>query len=126
MVLEVDGVQVRQVRCESCGTTGEFRVARAKTRAGLREALKRKSVPPPPRKRTSRKRAETPEEVFEKLVAGRDLSQAAAYSIKLPLQISDLIEHPKFGFGIVTAIADVQKVRVAFEDGERILVCNRK
>ncbi len=125
VVLEVEGVQIREVRCESCGTTGEFRVARARTRAGVREALKRKSMPPPPRKRTSRKKAATPEEILEKLLVGKDLSQAAPYSIKLPLQVSDLVEHPKFGIGIVTAIVDVQKVRVAFEDGERILICNR-
>ena len=125
VVLEVDGVQIREVRCEACGTKGEFRVARAKTKAGLREAIKRKSMPPPPRKRASRKKTETPEEVFSKLVAGRDLSSAAPYSIKSPLNVSDLIDHPKFGIGVVTSIADVQKVRVTFEDGERVMVCNR-
>ena len=66
-----------------------------------------------------------PEEVFQKLVEGRDLSAAEPYSIKTPFQVSDLIDHPKFGVGVVTAIADVQKVKVVFEDGERVMVCNR-
>jgi hypothetical protein len=125
VVLEVDGVQVRLVRCESCGVEGEFRSPREKTKAGLQEALRRKTMPPPPRRRAARKRAESPEEIFQKLVEGRDLSTAEPYSIKAPFQVSDLIDHPKFGVGIVTAIEDVQKVKVVFEDGERIMICNR-
>lgn len=125
VVLEVDGVQVRLVRCESCAKEGEFRAPREKTKAGLQEALRRKTMPPPPRKRATRKKNATPEEVFNKLVEGRDLSAAKPYSIKPPFQVSDLIDHPKFGVGIVTEIADVQKVKVVFEDGERIMVCNR-
>ena len=125
VVLEVDGVQIREVRCEACGAKGEFRATRAKTKAGLQEAIKRKTLPPPPRKRAPRKKAETPEEIFSKLVSGRDLSAAEPYSIKSPLKVSDLVEHPKFGVGIVTAIADVQKARIVFEDGERVMVCNR-
>ncbi len=125
VVLEVDGVQVRLVRCETCSNEGEFRAPRAKTKAGLQEALRRKTMPPPPRKRATRRRTETPEETFQKLVEGRDLSTAEPYSIKSPFQVSDLIDHPKFGVGIVTAIADVQKVKVFFEDGERVMICNR-
>ena len=125
VVLEVDGVQVRLVRCESCETEGEFRAPREKTKAGLQEALRRKTMPPPPRRRASRKRAESPEEVFQKLLEGRDPSTAEPYSIKTPFQVSDLIDHPKFGVGVVTAIEDVQKVKVVFEDGERIMICNR-
>jgi hypothetical protein len=125
VVLEVEGVQIREVRCKVCSARGEFRATRAKTKAGLQEAIKRKSMPPPPRRRAPRKKAETPEEIFNKLVSGRDLSMAEPYSIELPLKVSDIIDHPKFGVGIVIAIADAQKVRVVFEDGERIMVCNR-
>jgi hypothetical protein len=125
VVLEVDGVQVREVRCESCGARGEFRSPREKTKAGLQEAIRRKTMPPPPRRRATRKKNETPEEIFNKLVEGRDLSAAEPYSIKAPFKVADLIDHPKFGVGIVTEVADVSKVKVVFEDGERVMVCNR-
>jgi hypothetical protein len=82
-------------------------------------------MPPPPRRRATRKKNETPEEIFNKLVEGRDLSTAEPYSIKSPFQVADLIDHPKFGVGIVTEVADISKVKVVFEDGERVMVCNR-
>ncbi len=125
VVLEVDGLQVREVRCEKCRTSGEFRAPRAGLRAGLKAAVKRKSVPPPGRK-TTRRRAEPPEEIHRRLLFGRDRNNAEPYSIKLKPAVNDMISHPTFGIGVVTAITDPQKVRVLFEDGERMLVCNRE
>lgn len=122
VVLEVDGLQVREVRCEKCRTNGEFRAPRAGLRAGLKAAIKRKSTPP---KKTTRKRAEAPEETHRKMLHGRDLSAAANYNIKLKPAINDLISHPTFGVGVVVSFADLQKIRVFFEDGERMLVCNK-
>jgi len=124
VVLEVDGLQVREVRCEKCRTNGEFRAPRAGLRAGLKAAVKRKSMPPSGRK-TTRKRAEPPEEMHRRMLMGRDISAAEPYSIKLKPAVNDLVSHPTFGVGIVVAFSDIQKIRVFFEDGERILVCNK-
>lgn len=124
VVLEVDGLQIREVRCEKCQTSGEFRAPRAGLRAGLKAAIRRKSAPPPGRK-TTRRRAESPEETFRKMLFGRDLSAATPYSVKAALAVNELISHPTFGIGVVTAITDQYKARVFFEDGERMLVCNK-
>ena len=59
------------------------------------------------------------------MLVGRDLSSASPYSVKAKLAAGDLIAHPTFGVGVVTAITDVHKAKVFFEDGERMLVCNR-
>jgi hypothetical protein len=56
---------------------------------------------------------------------GRDRSSAEPYSIKVKLAVNDLISHPTFGVGVVASMADPQKARVVFEDGERMLVCNK-
>jgi hypothetical protein len=92
----------------------------------LKEAIRRKSTPPPPPKRkATRRKTETSEQIFERLVDGRDIDAATPYSIKAPLQVGDLVEHPKFGVGVVAAIPDAQKARIFFEDGERVMVCNK-
>ncbi len=124
MVLEVDGIQIREVRCEKCAVRGEFRAPRARARAGLKEALRRKSQPPP-RRKTTRRKAETPEEIFEKMVDGRDTDNAQPYSIRTVLKVGDLVDHPKFGVGVVSGLPDTQKARIFFEDGERVMVCNK-
>ena len=124
VVLEVDGLQVREVRCDKCRTSGEFRAPRAGLRAGLKAAARRNSVSSSGRK-TTRRRAEPPEETYGKMLQGRDLSAVSPYSVKAKLASGDLISHPTFGVGVVTAITDTYKAKVFFEDGERMLVCNR-
>ncbi len=124
VVLEVDGLQVREVRCEKCRTVGEFRAPRAGLKAGLKAAIRRKSVPPSP-VRSTRKRAEKPADLYRRVIFGRDVSAAIPYSIKAKLAVNDLVCHSTFGVGIVAAITDPNKARVLFEDGERMLVCNK-
>ena len=121
-VLEVEGLQIRQVRCEKCNAEEPFRVPRAKTKAGLREvAAKRKT-----KTRRTRKKPEDPAQIFRKLLEGKDLSLAEKYNPKELLEIGQLIEHPQFGIGVVTAVIDAAKASIAFEDRPRVMVCNRK
>ena len=92
-------------------------------------AEKRKSVPPPPPKKTTRTRKSAPPPpatVYNQLIDGMDLSEAEKYNVKEPLLVGELIEHPTFGIGVVMAVTDAQKAKVFFEDGERVMVCNRK
>jgi hypothetical protein len=123
-ILEVEGHQVRAVRCLECSSEGPFRSPRARTKAGLREvAAKRKTRPPA---RRSRKKQDDPAEIYRQLLEGRDLSEAVPYKLKNPLDEGDLIDHPKFGIGIVVSVTEPTKASVAFEDRSRVMVCNWK
>lgn len=123
-ILEIEGNQIRSVRCQTCSGEGPFRSPRARTKAGLREvAAKRKTKPPP---RRSKKKQEDPAEIYRQLIEGRDLSEAEPYKLKNALDEGDLIDHPKFGIGIVMSVIESTKVNVVFEDRPRIMICNRK
>ncbi len=124
VVLEAVGTQVRMVRCNKCGREGPFKTTRAKTKAAILEVAQRKKAtrkartskaPPPPK----------PEEMFNQLIERRDLDTAVPYTIKTTLESGSLVKHPSFGYGIVVALADEQKARVLFKDGERVMACNR-
>jgi len=124
IITVVDGIQIRSVRCEKCGTEGRFRSPRDRTKAGLREvAARRKSAKT--RKRP-RKRQESAAQVFRKLLEGKDLAQAKKYSIKAKLDVGDVVEHPKFGTGVVTSLSDATKATITFEDGPRVMACKKK
>lgn len=43
----------------------------------------------------------------------------------MELKVNDVIEHPKFGVGVVTEIREHQKAHVAFPEGGRVLVYAR-
>jgi hypothetical protein len=125
IVLEVEGTQIRAVRCEKCNTEGAFRSPRAKTKAALLEIAKGEKQKPAPKRRSRKAASPSPEEVFQQLIDSVDLSTATRYNMKAPLEEGDVIDHPTFGIGIVTARTDVKKARVTFETGVRVLVCNR-
>jgi hypothetical protein len=126
-VIEVDGMQVRTARCEKCKTIGDYRSPRARTKARLREMAasrgKRPKSEAPPRK--TRRKKEDPGQVFRALVGGLGPVTARAYSVRAALTVGDLIEHPSFGLGVVTVLTEEQKATVLFEDGPRVLICNR-
>jgi hypothetical protein len=127
IVLEADGMQVRLVRCEKCGEEGSLVAPRAKTRAALLEiAQKKKKKKKAPATKRRSKKAVSPEEMFRELTDGSDLSSAVPYNVKKPLSAGDIVDHPTFGIGIVTVKTDVQKAKIFFETGERIMICNRK
>lgn len=128
VVLEAVGTQIRVVRCDKCGREGPFKSPRAKTKAALLEAAQRKKAPSSRKSTRTSKAPPTPppEEVYRQLMESRDLSSAVSYSVKNPLELGDLVKHPSFGYGIVTSLADTQKAKILFEEGERMMACNRK
>ncbi|MDJ0761539.1 MAG: hypothetical protein QNJ97_01005 [Myxococcota bacterium] len=129
VVLEAVGLQIRSVRCERCGAEDAYRAPRAKTKAALLEFAaqkKRTSSAPKPASRSRKASARTPRTIFAELTDGMDFDTALPYSAKNALNEGDLIRHPIFGIGIVTARTDFQKAKVVFETSERVMVCNRQ
>ncbi|MBN2340471.1 MAG: hypothetical protein JXX29_12565 [Deltaproteobacteria bacterium] len=123
-VLEVEGLQVRLVRCEKCGTEGPLRMPRHKTKAGLRAALQKKATPGTKKRRT-RKPKEDPGQTFRQLLQGKDISAAIDYSVKAQLEEGSVLKHKSFGIGVVTAIVESNKATILFEDGPRTMIFGR-
>jgi hypothetical protein len=78
-------------------------------------------------KRAGRKR-KTPEEIYNEhitQISGGDLSGARTYRIDGSFAVDELIDHPKFGVGIVMSIVKTNKVETLFKDGPRLLIQNQ-
>ena len=58
------------------------------------------------------------------ILAEADRSSAIPYSIKSTFKENDLIEHPKFGIGLVQSTPKINKMEVIFEDGPKLLIHN--
>jgi len=48
------------------------------------------------------------------------------YKITESYEAAEYIQHPLFGQGRVLAVVGSDKIEVAFEDGRKVLLCNRK
>jgi hypothetical protein len=109
-ILAMVGSKIARVRCNTCGADHAFRGAAA---PGGRASVPRAPRPPP---------AEKVVLTFQDQLAGKDLSQARAYSPKTTYAKGDLITHPQFGYGLVSAVLNDNKIEVSFKGAQRVLV----
>jgi hypothetical protein len=107
-VLAMVGTKVARVRCNTCGSDHAHRSA------------------PGARSRSSPSKPREPKVVlsFEDRIAGKDVAGAVTYDPKATFQLEQLVRHPTFGMGIVTAVRD-DKIDVAFKASQKTLVHKR-
>jgi hypothetical protein len=59
---------------------------------------------------------------FDEVLRGKNLAAARRYSPRNSYQVDDVIEHPTFGLGWVSAVRDASKVEVTFRTDVKTLV----
>ncbi|MCP4397220.1 MAG: ATP-dependent DNA helicase [bacterium] len=59
---------------------------------------------------------------WELALDGKELSEAQAYSMSEVFGEGEVISHPSFGYGVVTALQAENKIEVLFKTGSKILV----
>lgn len=72
---------------------------------------------------TARPARERPTTIsFDEVLRGKNLAMAQRYSPRGSYQLDQVIEHPTFGIGWVSAIRDASKVEVTFRGDVKVLV----
>ena len=101
-----------RVECKTCGAIHGYRPA-----------------PPGTKTATTKKRAtggrQTPEKLFDAAIDGVDISSPTKYTIKAELEKNMVIDHKKFGIGLVMQGLGDDKVEVIFREGTKILIHRR-
>ena len=101
----------KKVRCNTCNGLHMYR-----TKPASRTA-----------KGPSRKR-KTPEDIYNEhiaLVTNGDMSNTKKYSMSGNFAKDELVDHPKFGTGIVMSIINTNKIELLFKEGPKLLVQNK-
>jgi hypothetical protein len=70
-------------------------------------------------------RAKTVTVPFEELLGTRNTAAAQPYSPKKTFLVDDVIDHPMFGRGFVSAVRDGGKVEITFRSDVKVLVHGR-
>ncbi|MFT3916218.1 MAG: hypothetical protein QM704_19715 [Anaeromyxobacteraceae bacterium] len=111
----VSGQPVK-VECNTCHAVHKYRAppgaaARARPGGGVAKprAVKEK-IPSVP---------------FETILAGKDQGSARRYSPKDTFTVDQVVDHPTFGRGFVSAVRDGGKIEVTFRSDVKILVHGR-
>lgn len=104
-VIAMVGPSPVKVRCNTCQTVHAFRGAGA------------------PAARAARERP--PSRGFDDLLAARDVAGARRYSPRETYGEGQVLDHPQFGRGFVSALRDAGKLEVTFRGGVKTLVHGR-
>lgn len=104
------GDKITKVHCNTCGAQHAYRpnAPGKKTTTG----------------KTSRAQAakDAASADLATMLRGKDPAKARPYVLSGRFQAAELIRHPSFGLGFVTAVKDQTKIEVAFADGVKTLV----
>jgi hypothetical protein len=104
-VIAMVGGRPVKVECNTCHSVHKFKV-------GAAGAVRMPSTPRTPRSLTS----------FDSLLAARNGAQAKKYSPKSTFTVDEVIEHPNFGLGFVSALKDGGKIEVTFRTAIKTLI----
>ncbi|MCP4898197.1 MAG: hypothetical protein GY906_14585 [bacterium] len=112
VIMSLKGDRPHRVKCKSCKDVHAYRVAKPKSRqAGTAK----------PRKTAAKKPARATE--YQRLLEGRDTSGAKPYSMTGSFGTDEIIDHAKFGIGLVIKQARPGRIEVLFAEGTKLMVC---
>ena len=99
------GEKVAKVRCKTCGSAHRY----------INPAAPTKSP-------THRIKKLTPEETWDKLIHLSSSKRKIPYTLSGSFKQNDLIDHNRFGLGVVVQLLLGDKIQVAFKEGEKTLI----
>ena len=118
VVALVEGT-VDKVICSTCKKKHKYRPNPPKSRAKKSTSAADGTT----KKRVTRRRTKDPAIIWEETLGDRDLSNQSPYTFEGTYKENELIDHKKFGCGLVMRIMGEGKMEVLFKDGTKVLVC---
>ncbi|MEL6546774.1 MAG: hypothetical protein AAFQ82_19260 [Myxococcota bacterium] len=115
VVAMVDG-RPKRVQCKTCGSTHNY-----KSTSDMKASAKRAA-----RKSTTTRSAAAKSNDYDTLMQGKDMSRAARYRISEEFDEGMVVDHKKFGLGLVLKNVGTEKIEVIFRDGVKTLIHARK
>ncbi len=120
VIIAMVGDQIARVKCNTCQGEHAYRPPPSASEATAK------------RRRAERKNASAEKSTvkataaeYDTLTKDKDLSKPKVYAVSVDLAKDDVIEHKKFGVGLVTEVKEGKKAHVAFPDGGKILIYGR-
>jgi len=101
---------VDRCECNTCGAKHKYRDPDKPVKSRAKSATKKAKA--------------SPEAVWKKAVADAQ-GMAKSYAMTEEFSEGNLIDHAKFGIGVVEEVVVPNKIRVTFEQGEKVLIHKR-
>ena len=113
--------RVVRVQCNTCGGQHNYRAPQQEKKTASQSA--RKTAATAGTGRSRREAAPAGPSEWETRMTGVDPEKALPYAMDARLRTGNLVSHPVFGLGIVTAFVPPNKAEILFHDGTKLLRC---
>ncbi|MBU8894802.1 hypothetical protein DRW03_27040 [Corallococcus sp. H22C18031201] len=123
-ILAMVGTKIARVRCNTCGGDHAYRGAPGATDRPSSSTTSSTRAPRASSSSSSTPKSEKVVISFEEQLAGKDIANAPRYSPKDTYKVDQVIQHPTFGVGLVTAVRG-DKVDITFKADTKTLVHGR-
>ena len=121
-ILAMVGTKIARVRCNTCNGDHVYRSAPGTTDKPSASSRSSSSASSSRAPRASRASAEEKIIIsFEEQLAGKDIANAPRYNLRDTYKVDQVIDHPTFGLGLVTAVRG-DKVDITFKSEAKTLV----
>lgn|GEM_PF-247525 len=128
VVVAMVGKRPKKVECLTCHSQHMYRASepgsRGKESSAAASSVSKQDKEMEKKKAKLKRLQEKEKELWKEIMAKKDLTMAKPYIMSDSYEIEDVINHSRFGMGIVTHLITPQKMEVLFEDGYRCMVCN--
>lgn len=119
--------KIKRVECKTCGSLHNLREAKeSRAHKKPRDSKSKKST----RSQVIRSAGgNVSQEPWQKLVNDREAAgeEKRSYNIRETFSVGNLIDHPKFGVGVVMKVLDNnQKIEITFKEGTKLLIQGRQ
>ena len=110
--------KIIKVQCNVCGSRHNYRPVQP-----IKTKKKSNSAKRPTAKTQTSLSVKTAANKYTKMLKGRNLDEAMPYAMTSIFSKDDLVNHPTFGLGLVTATIPPNKIELTFNEGPKIFVC---
>lgn len=119
-IVAMVGEKIVRVECNTCHGTHVFHPVKV-PKAPVVGKDGQKKVAAPRKTKADPEAAARAE--WLALKPGMDSAQAIPYDMNRTYRVKNLLSHPNFGFGIVQAVIQPNKIDVLFQEGKKRLRC---
>ncbi|MFH1215081.1 MAG: hypothetical protein V1706_01120 [Pseudomonadota bacterium] len=121
-IIAMIGAKVAKVQCNTCHSPHNYRPPSVEKSTTVRRTAGKTVTGRTTKPRISKEMAAA--SLFEDVLAARDFSTAMPYRMSGDFNPNDILNHPSFGFGVVTKKISSTRIEVCFKEGSKILVCS--
>jgi hypothetical protein len=116
-IIAMVGEQPARVRCNTCGGDHNYRPPQKEA------AVKKAGSAPRPAGTPAKKKVNREQEQWQAATAEVEPGLAVPYDMERSFRVNDIVDHPVFGLGVVTAVVKPNKVEILFTGGKKNLRC---